>query len=356
MKRTGVLVVNLGSPDAPEPGPVRRYLREFLNDPRVIDINPIGRFLLLNLIILPFRPAKSAEAYRKIWTAEGSPLIVHGHALVEGMRARLPDCTVELAMRYGNPSIEAGLEALYRAGADRIVVFPLYPHYAASSTGSTLEKVYSLAAQRWNTPNLAVVPPYFDHPGFIEAFATVGRPVLDEMKPDHVLLSFHGLPERHMLKSDERGDHCLKRDDCCAEVGFANRNCYRAQCYATARGMAAELGLGADDYTVCFQSRLGRTPWIQPYTDEVLVELAKKGVRSLAVFCPAFTADCLETLEEIGMRALEDFEAAGGEALKLVPSLNSHPAWIDAATDLVVQSARDWIEGSTPALTVHGAA
>lgn len=337
--RTGVLVVNLGSPDAPEAGAVRRYLREFLSDPRVIDINPVGRWLLLNLIILPFRPRKSAEAYAKVWTPEGSPLLVFGRALVEGLRARLPDMPIVLAMRYGAPSITAGLDALRAEGCDRVVVFPLYPQYAASSTGSTLEAVYREAGTRWNAPALTVVPPYFDAPGFVGAFAAVGREALAEGRPDHVLMSFHGLPERHMHKSDEAGNHCLAGPDCCAAMVDANRNCYRAQCFATARALAARLDLKPEHYTVCFQSRLGRTPWIRPYTDEVLVELAKRGVRSLSVFCPAFTADCLETLEEIGMRAVESFQQAGGERLQLVPSLNAHPAWVEAAADLVSQAA-----------------
>lgn len=343
-QKTGVLVVNLGTPDAPETGPVRRYLAEFLADPRVLDINPAGRWALLNLIILPTRPAKSAEAYQKVWTSEGSPLLVQGRALVAALAEKLPGCAVELAMRYGSPSIEAGLDTLRAQGCDRIVVFPLYPQYAASSTGSTLERVYALAAARWNTPSLAVVPPYYDDPGFIESFAAIGRPALDAQKPEHVLMSFHGLPERHMKKSDETGRHCLQAPDCCAEISFANRNCYRAQCFSTARRLADALGLADGDYTICFQSRLGRTPWIRPYTDQVIEDLAAKGVRTLAVFCPAFTADCLETLEEIGMRAAEDFKARGGDDLRLVPSLNAHPAWVEAATGLIKRTAGGWIE------------
>lgn len=341
--KTGVLVVNLGTPDAPEPGPVRRYLRQFLSDPRVIDINPAGRWALLNFIVLPFRPKQSAEAYSKVWGPDGSPLLVYGRKLVDGLRARLPDCEVELSMRYGEPSIARGLEALRQKGCDRLVVFPLYPHYAASSTGSTLEEVYRIAAQRWNTPYLSVVPPYYDDPGFVGAFAAIGRPVIDGVDAEHVLMSFHGLPERHMVKSDETGEHCLKQADCCATITFANRNCYRAQCFSTARLLAAELGLSADQYTICFQSRLGRTPWIRPYTDQVIEDLAKRGIRRLAVFCPAFTADCLETLEEIGMRAVEDFTAQGGEALELVPSLNDDPGWMDTAARLIRETAGGWI-------------
>lgn len=335
----GVLLVNLGTPDAPRAPEVRRYLREFLSDPRVLDISPLGRWLLLNLIILPRRPARSAEAYRKIWTAQGSPLLTHSRDLCERVRAALPGLEVELAMRYGRPSIRAGLAALRARGCERIVVFPLYPQYAASSTGSTLEAVYREAARLWNTPYISVVPPFYADEGFIAAFAEVAAPVLAELQPDHVLYSFHGLPERHMHKSDDTGAHCLRRADCCDAIVAANRHCYRAQCYATARALGARLGLAPEATTVSFQSRLGRAVWIRPYTDVVLPELARRGVRRVAVFCPAFVADCLETLEEIGMRAEADFKAAGGEALRLIPSLNAHPAWVRAAAELIREAA-----------------
>lgn len=336
--KTGVLLVNLGTPDAPETGAVRRYLRPFLSDPRVIDIPAAVRWFLVNLIILPLRPRKSAEAYREVWTDEGSPLLVHGKALRDAVSERLADVPVELAMRYGNPSIQRGLDALHAQSCDRIVVFPLYPQYASSSTGSTLEVVYKTMAEEWNTPHVTVVPPFFDDEGFVKAFAAVGRPTLEELQPDHVLMSFHGLPERHMTKSDEGEGHCLS-DGCCERMVDANRNCYRAQCYVTARALAAELGLEEGTWSVAFQSRLGRTPWIQPYTDEVLPALAKKGVKRVAVYCPAFVADCLETIEEIGMRAKEDFTEAGGERLELVPSLNASEAWADAATALIRETA-----------------
>lgn len=335
----GVLLVNLGTPDAPQAAEVRRYLREFLSDPRVLDISPIGRWLLLNLIILPTRPARSAEAYRKVWGPDGSPLLSHSRALTEAVRAELPDMQVELAMRYGNPSIRAGLTALRARGCDRVVVFPLYPQYASSSTGSSVEAVYREAAALWNTPYLSIVPPFYEDPGFIDAFAQVGAPVLAEMQPDHVLYSFHGLPERHMHKSDVSGAHCLRSADCCETIVAANRHCYRAQCFATAKALTARLGLDPATTSVTFQSRLGRAVWIRPYTDIVLPELARRGVKRIAVFCPAFVADCLETLEEIGIRAEADFKAAGGEALRLVPSLNAHPAWVRAAIDLVREAA-----------------
>ncbi len=342
LHRTGILLVNLGTPEAPEPGPVRRYLREFLSDPRVIDINPIGRALLLHLIILPFRPKRSAAAYREIWTPEGSPLLTHSRGLLDGLRERIPEHPIELAMRYGNPSIATGLERLRAQSCDQLIVLPLYPQYAASSTGSTVEKVYRIAATLWNTPYIHVIPPFYDHPAFLAAFAEVGKTSLDALAPDHVLFSFHGLPERQVIASADP-KLCLDSQTCCDQLVDGNRNCYRAQCFATARGLAAALGLGDEHgpeqrWSISFQSRLGRTPWIKPHTDEVIPALAKGGVRKLAVFCPAFVADCLETLEEIGIRARQDFVASGGESLELVPSLNAHPSWIAAVEQLVRES------------------
>lgn len=336
----GLLLINLGTPTAPETGPVRSYLREFLSDPRVLDIPPLGRWSLLNLIILPFRPAKSAHAYRQIWTALGSPLMVHHLALAEAVQAELGDAVkVVAAMRYGEPSIQAGLAALKDADVDRILVMPLYPQYSSSATGSSLEEVFRVAGQMWNVPAIQVIPPFFDDPGFIGACVAQAQPVLAALTPERVLFSFHGLPERQVRKSDTTGQHCLSQADCCATITAANRYCYRAQCEHTARAIAAGLGLSAADYVVCFQSRLGRTPWIGPYTDQVLTELAEQGVKRVAVLCPAFTADCLETLEEIGLRALADFRAKGGEALTLVPSLNATPAWVAAVSHLVRRQA-----------------
>lgn len=332
----GVLVTNLGSPAAPTPAAVRRYLRQFLCDPRVIDIPAAARAALVHLVIVPFRAPRSAEAYAQIWTEQGSPLLVHGRALRTALARELPDCVVELGMRYGEPALEGALERLRAAGCDRIVVFPLYPQYASSSTGSTLEAVYRAAARLWDTPFLSVVPPFFDDPGFLAAWGALARSALDALRPDHVVLSFHGLPERQVRKSDASGGaHCLRSSSCCEALVHANRNCYRAQCFATARGLIAALGLSPATTTVSFQSRLGRTPWIRPYTDEVLAELAARGTRRVALLCPAFVADCLETLEEIGMRAARDFTAAGGGELHLLPSLDAHPAWVAAAANLV---------------------
>jgi ferrochelatase len=337
--RTGLLLINLGTPDEPTVPAVRRYLREFLSDPWVIDIPAIGRWLLLNLIILPFRPAKSTEAYKKVWMKEGSPLLVHSLALRDKVRARLGgDWQVELGMRYASPSIASALARLKQGDVDRIIVAPLFPQYAGSSSGTALEKVFLEARKSWNVPALAVLPEFYDDPGFLDAFAAVGRPGMANFKPDHVLFSFHGLPERQVKRSDETGKHCLQSATCCDSIGPANRHCYRAQSYATARQIASRLGLAREQWSVAFQSRLGRTPWITPHTDVVIDELAKKGVKRVLCYSPAFVADCLETLEEIAIRLREQFKASGGEELQLVPSLNSNPEWVETVVAMAERS------------------
>jgi len=337
------MLVNLGTPDTTKTTDVRRYLREFLSDPRVIDISPVGRWLLLNLIILPFRPKASAEAYRKIWTEAGSPLFFHGMDLAEKVSAAIgDDVRVELAMRYQHPSIRSVLGRFRASGIDRIVVVPMFPQYSSAAWGSAVEKVFVEANCLWNVPTIQVVPPFYDHPAFIEACAAMARPVLEELEPDRVLMSFHGLPERHVRKSDEAGGtHCLASGTCCDKMVPANRYCYRAQCFATARAIAASLNLSAADYEVTFQSRLGRSPWIKPYTDLRVNELAEAGVKRVAVLSPSFVADCLETLEEIGLRARDDFRARGGEELRLVPSLNADDLWVRALLDIVRDTGVD---------------
>jgi ferrochelatase len=337
--KTALLVLNLGSPDSPAPAQVRRYLREFLSDPRVIDINAFGRWALLNFFILPFRPRKSGEAYAKIWTPAGSPLVGHTRALTAKLKARLPaDWDVDFAMRYGSPSLASRLEALLARSPERLILLPMYPQYAASSTGSTLEAVFAILGRRWNVPAIRVVPPFYSHPGFLDACAAEGRPLLESFRPDHILFSYHGLPERQIRKSEGAPGHCLQADDsCCASISAQNNFCYRAQCFETTRQLAARLHLAPARYSIGFQSRLGRTPWIKPYTDQVVTELARQGKKRLLVFEPSFTADCLETLEEIAIRARDSFLAAGGESLMLVPAVNSSDAWADAAADLVAR-------------------
>ena len=337
---TGVVLLNVGTPDEPNTAAVRRYLREFLGDERVIDMPTPLRWLLVNAIIAPFRSPKSAKAYQKIWSAEGSPLRTHGVQLASRIEANLgPGYAVRLGMRYGNPSLKEAMKAFQDMDVERIVAFPLYPQYASSSTGTSLAAVYEHAASHWNVMPITAVPAFYDDDGFIDAFIDVGQPVVDEESPEYVLFSFHGLPERHVQKSDLTKGHCLKQDDCCATITAANRHCYRAQCHATATKLAARLGLEDGQWSMSFQSRLGSNsvtnPWLKPYTDHTIEQLAKDGVKRLVVFCPAFVADCLETLEEIGIGLKEDFEEAGGEKLTLVPSLNSNASWADAATALI---------------------
>jgi ferrochelatase len=337
--RTGVLLVNLGTPDSPATRDVRRYLREFLGDPLVMDIPALPRWLILHCLILPFRPRRSAAAYQKIWTAEGSPLRVQGLRLRDGVARELGGgYAVELAMRYGEPSIRGALERLASAGIDRWVVLPLFPQYSAAATRSAVDKVTCELARAGNTAPTRVLGAFYDDAGFLAAFRDVARRHLDAFRPDHVLFSYHGLPERQVRAADASGVHCLASAACCDAVSEVNRDCYRAQCFATTRSLAQALGLGPREHSLSFQSRLGRTPWIQPYTDRVLAELAARGARRLAVVCPAFVADCLETLEEIAIRGREQWLGLGGDALELVPSLNAEPAWIEAVAAMVRRS------------------
>ena len=338
--KVGIILMNLGTPDAPTTKAVRRYLREFLSDPKVLDMSPLGRFLLLNLIILPFRPKKSAAAYQEIWTEAGSPLLTNTEALATKLAAKM-ERPIRVAMRYGNPSVGAAIDAYVAEGVDELLVVPLFPHYAASSFGSALEHVMHEAGKRWNVPNVRFISPFYDAPEFIGPLVETIRPELERASPDKLLMSFHGLPEHHCTKSDtsrdERGEagHCLKSATCCDAVVKANRHCYRAQCFATARALAQGLGLGQDQFEVVFQSRLTKVPWLKPFTDVRIEELAKAGAKSLLVTCPSFVADCLETLEEIAMRAEEDFVAAGGTHLRLIPCLNDAESWVAGLAKLI---------------------
>jgi ferrochelatase len=339
-RRTGVLLVNLGTPRAPRPREVRRYLREFLSDPRVIDLPAPLRWVLLNLVILPTRPRSSARAYREIWSDAGSPLLVHGRALRDAVAKVLgADYRVELGMRYGEPSIPQALSRLDMADTARLVVLPLFPQYSSAATGSALARVLEEVARANRVPPLHAIGPFHDEPGYLRACAAVAGSALASFRPDHVLSSFHGLPERQVRAADPGGAQCLAREDCCGALGDRNRDCYRAQCFATARALAAALDLAPRCHSVAFQSRLGRTPWIRPHTDQVLPELAGAGVRRLAVLCPSFVADCLETLEEIGIRARAQWQALGGEDFLLVPSLNAEPDWVECVADLVRSAA-----------------
>jgi ferrochelatase len=338
---TGVLLLQLGTPDSPAVGDVRRYLRQFLGDPRVIDTGRVARALLVHGVIAPFRAPRSARQYRSIWGPQGSPLRVHSEALRAALADALgPQFRVELGMRYGRPPIALALEALLAGGAQRIVALPLFPQYASSSTGSALQRLLECAGERWNVPALDALPEFYAHPGFVRALAAVARPVLERARPDHLLMSYHGLPERQIRKSAPDSARCLRAADCCATLRADNARCYRAQAFATSRALARALSLEDDRWSVAFQSRLGRTPWIRPFTDEVLPELARRGVRRLAVTCPSFVADCLETVEEIGVRARAQWQELGGESLELVPCVNAHPLWVEAVAEMVRSRAQ----------------
>lgn len=329
MKKTGVLLLNLGTPDAPEPEAVGRYLKEFLMDKWVIDIPAPLRWFLVNVLIVPKRKFASAEAYKKIWTHEGSPLLTNLKKLAEQVAPRLGGAPVAVGMRYGDPSIASAFQKLKTC--DRILVFPLYPQYAESSVRSSEEKCQAVAKEVGFSGEVQFVPPFFDEAGFIAAFAQLVQESQKSFSADHLLMSFHGLPEHHVKRTDPTGQHCLANSSCCDKMVDANRLCYRAQSFATARALAKKLGI--TNYSVSFQSRLGRRPWIKPYSDELYKSLPQNGVKRLLVVSPSFAADCLETLEEIEMRGREDFLAAGGEDFKMVPCLNFHPLWVEAVVD-----------------------
>ncbi|GAB4155215.1 MAG: ferrochelatase [Planctomycetota bacterium] len=337
-RRAGVLLANIGTPESPSTGDVRRYLGEFLMDARVIGMPFLARWLLVHGIILRTRPRKSAAAYRRIWTDRGSPLLLHGLALAEGMLREMEGEIEDLAlgMRYGSPSIASALDRLAERCAE-ILVVPLFPQHAASTSGSISDAVAAWAARRPAAPPIRVLPAFHGESGFLGAFAAVARPALEECRPDRVLMSFHGLPESHLRAADPR---CL-REGCCDAPGSGNRSCYRAQCFATARALARRLGLGEDRYEVSFQSRLSRA-WIRPFTDRRLRELPGEGVRRLLVLCPSFVADCLETLEEIGIAGRDLFLAAGGEEFRLVSCPNADPSWV-AGLAAIVRSALERI-------------
>ena len=345
-----VLLVNLGSPDSPAVGDVRRYLRQFLMDGRVLDAPYPVRFGLVHFAILPFRPKRSAEAYRQVWLREGSPLVVTSRRVQAALQQRL-NIPVELAMRYQNPSIETAVSALAGRGVEELLLIPMFPHYAMSSYETAVERVRSVLRKKAPGMNLRVAPPYFDHPDYIEALVASAAEHLDR-DHDHLLFSFHGIPERHLRKTDPTCGHCLKRDNCCEVPSPAHARCYRAQCFRTVDAFVA--GTGLNRYSIAFQSRLGRDPWLRPYTDAELARLAREGVKRLLVICPAFVSDCLETIEEIGMRGRETFLKAGGEQFTLIPCLNQHPRWIAALEQLVAEgfnaapTARPMVEEMRP--------
>jgi ferrochelatase len=335
---TGLLLMNLGTPDSPSVLDVRRYLKEFLSDPLVLDGPAWRRKLILHLFILPRRPRRSAAAYRRIWTSAGSPILVHTHSLLHKVRKRLPVDTVAVAgMRYGNPSIQSALLTLFSQDIDRLILFPLYPQSAAATTGSCLNQVHKLLDGMGACPTLQVVPPFFSNPAWLNTQADLAIKQMQESDPDHVIFSFHGLPEHQIQAADPTGHTCLASTDCCATMTATNAGCYRAQCFATARELASLMKLKENRFTVSFQSRLGKVPWIGPYTDAELKRLAGEGHRNAMILSPSFVADCLETLDELGNEAAATWKAAGGHRLDLVPCVNDEDAWADGIIRLAFE-------------------
>jgi ferrochelatase len=322
-----VLLVNLGSPDSPSVSDVRRYLREFLMDGRVMDVAWPWRALIVGIILIK-RPRQSAGAYHKIWMPEGSPLIVTSRHVQAELQKRV-NAPVELAMRYQNPPIPNAIRKLRECGVDELFLIPLFPHYAMSSYESVVERVKGTAAKLAPQMRIVVQPPYFDSPDYIAALVASAENHLRQGY-DHLLFSFHGIPERHLLKSDPTGGHCLVKENCCDVASPAHATCYRAQCFKTVAAFVTKAGIPAGKFSVSFQSRLGHGPWLKPYTDFELAALPKRGVKKLLVICPTFVSDCLETLEEIGIRGRETFLNAGGKEFTQIPCLNEHPLWIAA--------------------------
>lgn len=322
----GVLLMQLGTPDAPTPSALRTYLRQFLSDRRVVDVSRPLWWLILNGIVLPTRPARSAKLYQKVWTPEGSPLALTTAAQAAGLADELQALTgcsvpVEVAMRYGRPSTADALRRLLDRGCDRILAFPLYPQYASPTTGSSLEELFRIAGAMRVVPPVRVVPPYFDDPAYMDALVSSARRHFAEWEPDHIVLSFHGLPQRYASLGDPYPEHCR----------------------ATAAAFATKLGWPADRLTLSFQSRFGREPWLQPYTDATLLELASRRIPRLAVLCPGFVTDCLETIEEIGLSGREAYHAAGGGEFRLIPCLNTDPAWLAGLGSIASRELAGWV-------------
>ena len=335
MSKKGILLVNLGTPDSPATADVKKYLDQFLMDERVIDIPKLNRTLLVKGIIVPFRSPKTAKLYKEIWNENGSPLLYYSRLQAEMLQERLgDDYHVELAMRYQSPSVASALANLKAGLVESIQVIPMFPQYASASTGSVMQLVMELVSKWPTVPPISFVNSFHDNELMIKVFAENARKHHVESY-DHVLFSFHGLPERQLLKCDHTGSYCLKSADCCQTLNDTNKFCYSAQGHDTARLIAKELNLSKDQYTVCFQSRLGKEPWVQPYTTDVLKKLAGEGKKRLLVFSPAFVADCLETLYEITVEYHEEFKALGGEHVQLVESLNDSPVFIEALAEMV---------------------
>jgi len=334
MTKIGVLLINLGTPDHATPRSIRAFLKQFLQDPRVIDLPTWLRHILVNFLIVPFRYKNSTHAYQQIWTMQGSPLLIHSRELVAALQKELgTNMLVELGMRYGQPSIQTALAKLKHC--QEIIVIPLFPQYSSAASGSAIEEVMRVIKTEINIPSLYIKSEFYADAGFIRAYAALIKENLNGKSVDAILFSYHGLPERHIQNSGCEAV-CSMREPCPA-IHAKNASCYRAQCYATSRLLAQELQLHESQYYVSFQSRLGRLPWIQPYTDVLLSDLIKNNVKNLAVVCPSFVADCLETLEEINLRAREQWRKEGGAEFIFIPCLNKTATWVQGLANMIRQ-------------------
>ena len=323
------MLMNLGSPDSTAVKDVRRYLNQFLMDERVIDKPYLSRAILVKGIIVPFRAPKSAEAYKTIWTKEGSPLIVLSEQLREAVQAQVEE-PVEISMRYGNPTPEAAFEKLLQRlpGMEEVLAIPLYPQYAMSSFETAVEYAKDTHRKKGYSFSLKFLKPYYNNPDYLAALIDLIKPYLSK-DYDHILFSYHGVPARHIMKSDVTGNHCLQSADCCQVPSPAHAFCYRHQCFETTRLVTSDLGIPKEKYSISFQSRLGKG-WLEPFTDIRLEQMPQEGIKKLLILCPAFVSDCLETLEEIEIRGKESFLGAGGEEYEMIPCLNTHPLWVKA--------------------------
>ena len=335
-KRTGVLLIQLGTPDSPSVSDVRRYLSQFLNDSRVIDIPWLARKILVNGIIVPFRAPKSAKIYKELWEHGNgkSPLLTHTQRVTQLVQERFEatEVTVEMAMRYQNPSLDVVLERMRKANYDQLIILPLFPQYASASSGSAIDRAMEIISKWWVIPEVKIVSQFWSNEGYIDSIVERAKE-FDLKSYDHVLFSYHGLPERQVDKVYEGTDLCGDQP-CETEVNEKNKFCYKATSYATTRLIAEKLGIPESNYTVCFQSRLDKK-WLTPFSDKVVEEWGKKGAKKLLVFSPAFVADCLETIVEIGTEYQEIFEENGGDKVQLVPSSNDHPRFIDCLVSLI---------------------
>ena len=324
-----VLLTNLGSPDKPDVTSVRKYLNQFLMDPYVIQLPWLLRRLIVSLFVLPLRPKASAHAYQSVWWKEGSPLVVLSEKLLAAVKQNT-DVPVAIAMRYGSPGIETQLLQLAEQdGIEEILLIPLYPHYADSTVTTSVEKAKEVIARHKLKVKLIVMAPFYQDEGYIDALVASTAPwINDANKFDHILFSYHGLPESHLIKADPTSSHCLKVENCCQTPSPAHASCYRHQVLRTTECFVQNAGLKPEQYSVAFQSRLGKAKWLEPSTVDSLEKLAKNGVKNLLVMCPAFVTDCLETLEEIEIQGSEIFNQAGGESLTLIPCLNDHEQWV----------------------------